>query len=393
MEYILRRIHKAGIFGWLYVMTLLHAFHFFAVHFINSSFLEQFVPQTEVGFIFAVSSFLTLLALASVVVFLTKFGNYYTALFATLIDFVASLGLVYSTNTGWIFVFFVLQAVMVSVTLFCFDVFLENYTKNEEKTGSVRGLFLTMSMVASLFSPVISGWLLGDASVYQTVYLASALYLLPTLVILLSHFRTFTDPLYEILSVRNMFQAIRSNKNIFHISSAQFLLRFYFSWMVVYLPIYLHRYVGFSWLEIGIILFIMIIPYVLIEFPAGIIADRWLGEKELLFGGFVITSVSTMALFFLDSTNVLAWGGILFVTRIGAALIESMSETYFFKQIDGDDTSILSIFRMLQPLAYIIGPLSASILLMYIDIQYLWVLLAGIMLVGIWNALALVDTK
>jgi MFS family permease len=393
MEYILRRIHKAGIFGWLYVMTLLHAFHFFAVHFVNSSFLEQYVSQTEIGFIFAISSLLTLIALASVVVFLTKFGNYYTALFAILIDFTASLGLVFTTNIGWIFVFFVLQAVMVSVTLFCFDVFLENYSKDEEKTGSVRGLFLTMSMLASLFSPVISGWLLGDTSVYQTAYLASALYLLPTLVILLSHFRTFADPVYEILSVRNMFQAIRTNKNIFHISSAQFLLRFYFSWMVVYLPIYLHRYIGFSWLEIGIILFIMIIPYILIEFPAGVIADKWLGEKELLFGGFVITSVSTMALFFLDSTNLLVWGGILFATRIGCALIESMSETYFFKQIDGDDTSILSIFRMLRPLAYIVGPLSAGVLLIYIDIQYLWVLLAGVMLLGIWNALALVDTK
>jgi MFS family permease len=351
------------------------------------------VSQTEVGFIFAISSFLTLIALATVVVFLTVFGNYYTALVTLLIDFLASLALAYTTNIGWIFVFFVLQTVMVTVTLFCFDVFLENYTKNEEKTGSIRGMFLTMSMIASLFSPTISGWLLGDTSSYQTVYLTSALYLLPTLVLLYVYFKDFKDPIYSIIPIRTIILLVRSNKNIFHISFAQFLLRFYFSWMVVYLPIYLHKHIGFSWPEIGIILFIMIIPYILIEYPAGIIADKWLGEKELLFAGFAITSASTVTLFFLGSASLIVWGSVLFITRIGAALIESMSETYFFKQISGDDTSILSIFRMSRPFAYIVGPLGAGVLLMYIDMQFLWILLAGIMLLGIWSTVALVDTK
>ena len=219
-----------------------------------------------------------------------------------------------------------------------------------------------------------------------------ALYLLPVFVILPLHFRNFKDPKYTPLSFLKMLSALH-DKDIFHISSAQFLLRFYFSWMMIYLPIHLHKIIGFSWPEIGIILFIMLIPYVFIEYPAGIIADKWLGEKELLVLGFVITSLATFLLFFVTTKSILLWGFVLLATRTGTAFIESMSETYFFKQIDGDDVNILSVFRMLRPLSYILGPLFASAFLVYTDIQHLWIILSAIMLIGIFNSMSITDTK
>lgn len=393
MEYILRRIHKAGIFGWLYVLTLFHAFHFFAIHYVHSSFLEQFLSQTGVGFMFAASSALSLVVLFSVAIFLAKFGNYRVILFSVLLDFAVSLGLAYTHNIGWLFVFFVMNMVLVPVTLFCLDIFLENYTRDENTTGAIRGTFLSISNFASLIAPIISGWILGPESLFGKVYLIGALYLVPVAFILVARFRNFVDPVYDVLSPQKMLNLLRTDKNILNISSAQFLLRFYFSWMVVYLPIYLHEYMGFSWLDVGIILFIMLIPYVLIEYPAGVIADRYLGEKELLIVGFLVTVVPTAFLFSVDSKNIMVWGGLLFITRIGAALIESMTETYFFKKIDGDDPSILSIFRMLRPLAYTVGPITAGVLLLYVNMATLWLILAGITFFGIFNALALDDTR
>ena len=393
MEYILRHFHKAGIVSWLYAIALFHAFHFFGIHYLDSSFLEQFLTQSEVGLLYATSSLLSLIILASSVIFLTKIGNYYTALCATILNFFASLGLATMTDIGWLFVLFVVHAISMTVTIFCLDVFMENYTKDENTTGSVRGVFISMAVLASLFSPYISGTLVGTSVDYGNAYLMSALYLIPVIVLLIARFRTFNDPTYKVLSVATMWRVLCTNKNIFHISSAQFLLRFFFSWMVIYLPLYLHLRIGFSWKEIGIILFIMLVPYLLLEVPAGIIADRWLGEKELLFTGFVITAFSTAFLFFLHSESVLVWGGALFATRVGVALIEIMTETYFFKQIDGNDTSILSIFHMLRPLAYAVGPFTAGLFLLVFDIQYLWLVLGGLMLVGVFHSYALVDTR
>ena len=398
MEYILRRAHKAGIFGWLYVMTLFHAFHFFSIHFVNSSFLEGlFGNQTDVGLMVAASNALTLLVLISVVVFLKQLGNYQTALLVTSINLIASLGLACVSDTGWLFVFYVLHTTMLPVTLFCLDVFLESYTKDESSTGAVRGVFLSMSITAALFAPVITGWIMGDAAVYRYAYLSSVLYLIPTLFILVFRFRKFEDPEYDVLSVPDMVRALKNNRDIFHVSSAQFFLRFYFSWMVVYLPIYLHQVIGFDWTEIGIILFLMIVPSILIEYPAGLIADKYLGEKELMVTGFLITGGSTIALFFLDSSSIFIWGGMLFLTRVGCALIESMTATYFLNQNDDDDTNILSIFRMLRPLAYTVGPFSAGILLYFVSgdegLRFLWLLLGIFMFFGTINSLSLKDTR
>ena len=393
MEFILRHVKKSGLFGWLYAVVLCNAFQFYALHYLNSSYLGKHLTSTEVGFMFSASSALTLIVLLSAVLFLARFGNYYTVLGATLINFTALVGLSLVSHVGWIFVFFVLHMISVPVTLFCLDVFMENFIEDESTTGSARGIFLSVTMLSALFSPVVSGWVVGPESTYEKAYALGALYLVPTLLLIVFRFRNFVDPVYKVLSPRKMVQAIYGDKDIFHISFAQLLLRFYFSWMVIFLPIYLHSYVGFSWLEIGTILFIMLIPYILIQYPAGVIADRYLGEKEMLITGFIIMSASTAMLFFLQSTSVMLWGFVLFTTRIGAALIETMTETYFFKKIDGKDASVLSLFRVLRPFAYILGPLTGGILLIYIDMQMLWLILSAVVLVGIWNGSRITDTR
>jgi len=393
MEFILRKVQKAGVFGWLYAASLFHAFHFFSIHYINSSFLERYVSQSDVGLVIAVSSALTVLTVLTTTVFLAVFGNYRTAIAATFVNFLVSLGLGFSGDVGWLFVFFAVHTIMIPVTLFTLDVFLESNTQDENTTGSVRGIFLSMGMIAALVAPTLSGMLAGDENKYEYAYIASALFLIPVLIILIARFRTFEDPRYEILSPGKMVSALFHNRNLFHVSMAQFLMRFFFSWYVVYLPIYLNQTVGFSWPEIGIILFVMLVPYILLEYPAGRLADKYFGEKEIMAVGFVISAASTASLFFFSEPVLWLWAAILFFTRAGTALIESMTETYFFKQIDGDDTSILSIFRMLRPLGYMVGPFLAGMLILFVSIQTLWIILAVIMLLGVFHAYALEDTK
>lgn len=394
MEFVLRKMQKAGVFGWLYAASLFHAFHFFSVHYINSSFLERYVSNSDVGLVVAVSSALTVLTVLTTTVFLAVFGNYVTAMAATFVNFLVSLGLGlgFFGDVGWLFVFFAVHTIMIPVTLFTLDVFLESNSRDEE-TGSVRGIFLSMGMIAALIAPALSGVLAGDENNYEHAYLASAFFLIPVLVILFARFRQFEDPRYDILSPGKMLAALFHNKNLFHVSMAQFLMRFFFSWYVVYLPIYLNQTVGFSWPEIGVILFVMLIPYILLEYPAGRLADKYFGEKEIMALGFIISAASTAALFFFDEPVLWLWAAILFMTRAGTALIESMTETYFFKQIDGDDTSILSIFRMLRPLGYMVGPFLAGMMLLFIPIQTLWIILAAIMLLGVLHAYLLEDTK
>jgi MFS family permease len=103
--------------------------------------------------------------------------------------------------------------------------------------------------------------------------------------------------------------------------------------------------------------------------------------------------LATMAIAFVTDHNWIIWAGILFLTRVGAATVEVMSDTYFFKKIDAGETSVISFSRMARPMAYIIGPIIATILLTIFDIKGLFIALGLLMLYGLRYSLALVDTK
>ena len=74
-------------------------------------------------------------------------------------------------------------------------------------------------------------------------------------------------------------------------------------------------------------------------------------------------------------------------------MVEIMSETYFFKKIDRTDSELISIFRYTSPLAYLIGPLLATIILQMFSYQILFATLSVIVLLGTYFSHEIKDTK
>ena len=103
----------------------------------------------------------------------------------------------------------------------------------------------------------------------------------------------------------------------------------------------------------------MLIPYLLFEFPAGLLADKKIGEKEILVTGFLIMAMATFLIPFITLPIFGLWAAILFITRIGASMVEISSESYFFKHVKAEDTGLISLFRMARPLSFILAPLIA----------------------------------
>jgi Na+/melibiose symporter-like transporter len=71
-------------------------------------------------------------------------------------------------------------------------------------------------------------------------------------------------------------------KSIRTIGAINVLLQLFYTFMVIYVPIYLTEVIGFSWSELGLILCIALIPFVLLDSPVGELADKKYGEKEFL---------------------------------------------------------------------------------------------------------------
>ncbi|MCK9351898.1 MAG: MFS transporter [Candidatus Paceibacterota bacterium] len=375
----------------VYLATFFLSLHYSIGLYVDSSYLAQFFGDTNINVIYFMGSLATMLALIVAPKFLRRFGNYTMAIMVSILEIVSLLSLALVDSPFLVVIIFVCHVMAVSILSYNLDIFIEHGSENET-TGETRGLFLTIMNLAVFFGPISAGFILSDHQFWK-IYVISAILILPALFIIARKLSQFCDPEYKDISLTEMFTIAWKNKNIRYISIANFLLQFFYSWMIIYMAIYLSGYMHFKWEEIGLIFGIMLLPFIFLQFPLGEIADRRFGEKEILVIGFLVTAFSTASLSFLvQDTSILIWATILFITRVGAAAIEIMTETYFFKQIEASEMCLISFFRHTRPLSFITGTASASIFLYFFDIQYLFVTLGVIMLSGIYFALQIEDT-
>jgi MFS family permease len=361
------------------------------VLYINSSFLELSVGEKIVGLVFTIAALLSILVLLEMPRILNRFGNYKTAIFFAISNAV-SLILLGTGKSGYTVVFSFFLYTITNYSLFLtLDVFIGDYTLLGE-VGRTRGLFLTIRNFAILLSPLAAVFLLAKAN-YFGVYVIASLFTLVTLFFIFPHFRNFPDPIYKRIRVRETFKKILGDANLKKIYATEFLLCFFYSWMIIYTPIYLREHVGLSWSEVGIIFTIMLIPFALVEYPLGRLSDK-MGEKKILSFGFLIISFATLAIFFIKTQNIFTWALVLFITRIGAATIEVMNESYFFKKIRPSDAGLISFFRNMFPLSFVISPLIAIPVLLFIpSLRYLYIVLGAILFSGFFISLRLRDVK
>lgn len=375
----------------IYSVGFIFAMHAAVVAYIDSSFLDISVGEKYVGVIYAIGAILSILALDKIASFLGKFGNFKTAIFLFVMEIASLIGLAFIKSGVALAAVYALHYALLSLLAFNLDIFLEHFSK-DARTGNIRGTYFTFVNIAWVISPFIVGSILTDSDFWK-IYLLAAIVLIPVIIIISSNLKNIKEAAYKHPRLWQTLDKVRQKKDIRNIFAANFILQFFFAWMVIYMPIYLNRYIGLDWSKIGIIFTIMLLPYILFDFPLGKLADEKLGEKEILIAGFAVMAISTMAISFIASANVVIWAIILFITRIGASFIDMMSETYFFKKVDETDTDIIGFFRNARPISYIIAPLAATIFLSLFEYKYLFLFLGIISLVGIKYSLRLHDTK
>ena len=124
------------------------------------------------------------------------------------------------------------------------------------------------------------------------------------------------------------------------------------------MPLLLNKEMGFGWDKIGLMFTIMLLPFLL--FNGQLVFGRQkTGEKEILTIGFIIMAVATFLIPIISAPIFWIWAVVLFVTRIGASLVEIASESYFFKHVKEKDVGEISVFRMVRSFSYVLAPLIA----------------------------------
>jgi MFS family permease len=388
----------AGKRAMMYVIGFVFNLSYAIPTYVNSSFLSKTFSDagisggdTIVGVIYAAGSIAAIATFIEAPRILKRFGNFRVTMALIVANLVSLIGLIAGDSPLVVAFSFMLNFVTIALVNYTIDMFLEHYSSNSS-TGKIRGTFLTLTNSAWLASPLLSSFLLGEAN-YGNVYMVSAALLVPTAGLLFFSMRKFSDPTYARIPFWKSVGEIWANKDMKGVLLSQFFLQFFYAWMVIYMPIYLHETIGFSWTAIGLIFTVMLVPFVLIEAPLGRIADSKLGEKEILSMGFVIMAVCCLLVPFMTDHSVVAWAALLFMSRVGAAMVEVMADTYFFKQVNASNAHLISFARMMRPLAYIISPILATILFIAFNIHALFIFLGILMVYALRYSMTLVDTK
>ena len=269
-------------------------------------------------------------------------------------------------EVSWIgAIFLMIYYVLYGIIWVVLDIILEAYSE-DEKTGRVRGAYLSVLNLGFLIGPLISTYLLDTYGFHIIFTITTVLYVLIFLAVFVALNDIRGHVVKRNLSTKKIFHKFRSNKNLVHVYGASFALRFFYAAMVIYMPLYL-RSIDVSWSEIGIMFSIMLIPFSIIQYPAGILADKKFGEKEMLMIGFMIMALSLVFMYFFNEPSFVFWAMILFISRVGAALVESMLDSYFYKQINENDIAIINFFRTTRAVAYIVGSFFIGIILAFVD--------------------------
>ncbi|MEK7553914.1 MAG: MFS transporter [Patescibacteria group bacterium] len=357
-------------------------------------YLSSFMPSAYTGLVISGGALVAVILFPFMPKLVERYGAQRLVLIFATLEMFALLALATSPSpiTG-----ILLVAVAIALQPFMayeLDILLETTVAEENTTGRVRAIFLTAWNIAALAAPLMVGALLASSEAYGHIFLASAIALVPFIVLLTVRDLPKGVP-PKLSNMWNTLLCIMRDRDLFAVTFGHLLLYMFFVWAPFYTPIYLHTELGIPWSDLGWVFSIMLLPYVLIQYPAGLLADRVFGDKELMLAGFVVAGASFAAIgLFTASTPLIVIICVLFVSRIGAALVEGMTEGHFFRRMSEKDVNAISIFRGIWPFTELAAPIIGSAILIFGNYQLFFILTGGfIALAGAVSALLIRDFR
>ncbi|MBS3168083.1 MFS transporter [Candidatus Woesearchaeota archaeon] len=265
-------------------------------------------------------------------------------------------------------IFFVI-AIYISIGLF-----VREYAKRKE-IGQSEGMYFTTLNLGFLIGPLIGGLIASTYSFKPIFIIISSVQFLITLMLLIIPLKdTSTNNEKNKLQILDFFK----NKQLLLIYIINLGLVFWWNIIYTYLPLFSNNH-GFTERAIGIALFLSVIPLIFLEIPIGKLADKK-GFKKFIILGFIIIGLISLLTYL---ANPLYTIGIIVIASIGGALIEPLTEAYFFKEVKSkeDQNKLFPIYKTSAETGELVAPLIFSTVLIYSSFRGVFVFAGILMLV------------
>lgn len=358
--------------------------------YILSSYFKQVLGMEKIGLIFSITYLIIFLLLINLHKIVRRFGksdSYFTFL---TIQIIALFILAFSPASAWSALFLAVYIIFSNLSVVSMDFILESFSV-DRMSGRLRGMYLTLLDAGFILGPLISTSSLEKFN-FRGVFLIALIFYIIILLMALSGLRGINHKFLGRMDIMDIIKKIWKRKNVMRIYYVSFILESFYAIMIIFTPIYL-RELGMDWQQIGLIFTVMLIPFIILPYPCGWLADTKYGEKEMLFGACFIMGFATLAIYFIGPATLTTWAIILLMTRIGASVIQTLRDSYFYKRIDAYDVDIIDFFRTAVPLGYVFSMIASTILLLFLPLNYIFIFLALLTFTALYPIFKMEDSR
>ncbi len=323
--------------------------------YILSAYFQDVSGAQDVSGFFLVAAGVTLFFLLSIHHVIAHIGRARLYLLLLLAIVVIACALIFVADSLLGAGLAIVLLVATTLVVVIFDMLTQSFS-TDAADGQMYGAVLSAGNLGFLFGPISAGYIVAHFMMQGIFFMLVVVYsiVLVAGIVGLAHLRRLNHvtQLQGLTLVRHLWRHSWFRRAY----ALSLVLQFFYAVMIVYMPLLLAAH-GFSVQQIGVIFTVILVPFIVVEYPAGVIADKFLGEREMLLGGLVLILGSLAVIVTMPLTTLTAWLAVLFVSRIGAALVESMSDIYFYKHVESEDVGTIGIYRT----AYSMGLLAATL--------------------------------
>jgi MFS family permease len=370
------------------VLSILVGFSEALTIYIASSYFKDITGHESVGIFYAATYIGFLVVLLNLHKLVRQIGKSQTFLLSIAVQLIATIVMLITANP-WV----AIPAMMIfllcdSLLLVGLDIILESFT-TVGASGRIRGTYLMIMNIGFIIGPKLATWLLTVGS-YHAVFLLVLVIKLLVLTVAYLKLGKVNHNIRQRETVGKLLHKALMHKDLRRIYYISFALEAFYALMVIYTSIYLLE-IGLPWDSIGTIFTVMLLPFVFLAYPVGWLADKFLGEKEMIIFFLLWMAAACVAVFSLTEPVIWQWALVLLCSRIGAAAIATLRDSYFYKKIHAEDVDLIDFFRTAMPVAYIVSAGLSALLLESVGIHGMFIVAALIILSALYPALRLKD--
>lgn len=271
------------------------------------------------------------------------------------------------------FIVYIIASARVSIV----GIIMRDKSKDDSVSKNT-GIMYTMFNIAWLLGPILAGFLAERMGIHFVFIIAGCLMLLAF--ILLKLLRV-SDNRVRNHADRNLFKLIKE-----FFSERRFRLTyilsggisFWWAFVYIYIPIYIIES-GRNDLVVGYFLAGVIAPLIFLEYPIGILANKF-GFKKMFFRGYLILAGAGFLCFFINEFYAILI--LIVLGSVGIAMLEPTTEAYFFDMTTKSQKDrFYGIQNTTIDVNYAISLFSVAMIIKFLPFHYSFLFIGAVMLI------------